>query len=374
MPRAQLNLLMLPYTIEEKLRERLKELTCLYDVTSTILQHNDSVDTTLSKICSIVKQAYQYAGDAIVELWLEAHYVLTGSLPMETVSQVSRIVVFGDEMGYIKVHYDAGKYNERHFLEEEQKLLDKVALEVSTFFEKLVIVEKEKLFQRNIAHADRLSILGEITAGIAHELNTPLGNILGFAELIKQNSHDKQVKDDISRIISAAIHSREIVKKLMFFSCEMPQHLEQVNLVQVIKESLSLLGPNFSKKNIKYTFEYGDGSITSRFDSIQLAQVLFNILLNAIYASPDESEIIIRLNNENGWIFIEIADRGEGIPDEVKSKIFDPFFTTKPLGEGTGLGLSVVHGIIKSHGGDIRVFDNNPSGAIFRIELPLNDK
>lgn len=362
---------MLPATTEDELRERVKELTCLYDLTSAILQHGESIDDTLTKICASVKRAYQYPDDAAIELFLEGHYVLEGSLLPESISQVSRIMVFDDEMGYIKVHYDSLKYNETHLLPEEQKLLDKVAQEVGSFFEKLIIVEREKLFRRNIAHADRLSILGEITAGIAHELNTPLGNILGFAELLKENNNGRQATDDISKIINAAIYSREIVKKLMFFSCEMPQHLEQLDLIKAVEQSLSLLGLNFSKKNIKFSFEHDNSIINARVDSIQLTQVLFNILLNAIYASPPDSEVVIRLYTETDRIIIEIADNGPGIPDDIKSKIFEPFFTTKPMGEGTGLGLSVVHGIIKGHRGDIRVLDNHPAGTIFKIRLPF---
>lgn len=357
-------------TLEHKLRERVKELTCLYDVTTAVLQYNEDVDATLNKICSIVQQAYQFADDAIVELWLEAHYVLTDPLPETTSCQMSAIVVSGDEMGYIKVHYDAKKHGLSHFLTEEQKLLDKVALEVSSFFEKLVLAENERLFQRNIAYADRLSILSEITAGIAHELNTPLGNILGFAELIKQISTDRQITEDVSRIISAAVHSREIVKKLMYFSCEMPQHPEQVDIATVISESLALLGPNFDKKHITCKFEHDKPRILTRFDPVQLTQVLFNLLLNAIYASPDEGQIIVRLQSERDRFIIEIEDSGRGIPEEIRTKIFAPFFTTKPMGEGTGLGLSVVHGIVKSHGGTIKVLDMRP-GTIFIIDLPL---
>ena len=360
--------------VENELRERVKELTCLYDVPSAILQHADSIDATLTTICNSVKRAYQYPDDVAIELFLEAHYVISGSLPEKTVFQVSRIVVFDNEMGYIKAHYNTGNYTDAHFLHEEQKLLDKVAMEVSSFFEKLIIKEKEKQFQRTIAHADRLSILGEITAGIAHELNTPLGNILGYAELIKEASRDKLVISDLSKIIKAAVYSREIVKKLMFFSCEMPQHPEQIDLGKAINESLALLSPNFNKKNVRFRFENQDEKIITRFDSTQLTQMLFNILLNAIYASPPGSEIVINLYRQSGEATIEIADEGEGIPDAVKPKIFEPFFTTKPVGEGTGLGLSVVHGILKGHGGDIIVEDNIPAGTIFKIRLPIKNK
>ena len=101
---------------------------------------------------------------------------------------------------------------------------------------------------------------------------------------------------------------------------------------------------------------------------------MFNILLNAIYASPEGGEIIIALYTAAGAFVIEVADEGSGMPEDVKLKIYEPFFTTKPIGEGTGLGLSVVHGIIKSHSGSITVHDNSPCGTIFRIELPLTQK
>jgi len=363
---------MQPISTEDILKERIKELTCLYDITSAILQHAGDADATLLRICTIVKDAYRFSEDAFVELHLQTHTIPNAALPPETVCQASTIMVLSEQSGYIKVHYDAVLHTEEHFLVEEQKLLDKVAIEIGNFLEKLISIDKANILQRSIAYADRLSILGEITAGIAHELNTPLGNILGFGELIKEHTNDVQVAEDISKIINAAIHSREIVKKLMFFSCEMPQHLEYLDLTEVLKQSLSLLGPNFSKKQIVCNYNYEDTGIKARFDSIQFTQVLFNILLNAIYASPDGGEIKVSLTTQGNNAYIEISDQGTGIPDTVKPKVFEPFFTTKPVGEGTGLGLSVVHGIVKAHGGDISIIDNEPSGTIFRIRLPLN--
>jgi two-component system NtrC family sensor kinase len=359
---------MVTTTTEEKLRERIKELKCLYDVTTTILQHSGILEPTLSSIVGIVQKAYCYP-DAVVQLQLDGIEVSTGALPAQTVSQQSVIIVNGSVAGRLGVHYRVPQYTQEHFLEEEQMLLDKVAVEVAHFYEKLLAAEKEQILQRSIERADRLTILGEITAGIAHELNTPLGNILGFAELIQQSAQG-QTADDIEKIISSAIHSREIVKKLMFFACEMPQQMELTELEPIITTALTFLGQNFKRKNVTYNFSAPDVPVKARVDSVQFTQVLFNILLNAIYASPQNGTVNVKLYVD-GAIFIDIEDEGEGIPAELKGKVFEPFFTTKPIGEGTGLGLSVVHGIVRGHGGEITVHDNDKGGATFRVRLPL---
>lgn len=357
---------------ESKLRERVKELTCLYSVTSTVLQHKGNIGDTLKKICQAVKAAYQFESYVIIELWIESHYILTVEELPETVSQSSSISVLGEELGFIKAHYPVEKKDFGHFLEEEQLLLDKIANEVGNFFEKLIVLEREKLFRSKIAYADRLGILHEISAGIAHELNTPLGNILGFAELIKEKAPIGQVRDDAERIVRSAIYSREIVKKLMLFSGEMLPSPEKINLTDTIRQCLSILGPSFKKKNVTSALEDANHPVFLFVDSVQLTQVIFNIVLNAIYASPENGIVGLRIADEGENISIIVTDSGPGVPDEIKSRIFEPFFTTKPFGEGTGLGLSVVSGIVRSHGGKIEIIDNAPSGAIFTILLPKN--
>ena len=361
-------------SVEHKLRERVKELTCLYDVTSAVLQHDGTIDVTLDRICNIVKAAYQYPNDAVIELWLESHYILTAAIPASSVSQVSAINVFEEDLGFIKVHYNMEIYSSAHFLDEEQLLLDKVAHEIGNFFDKLIITGREKLFQSNIAQADRRAVLHEITAGIAHELNTPLANILGFAELIKENDLSVQINEDVSKIIKSAIYSREIVKKLLLFSGEMPSNPEVINVKESILQCLSILSPNFRKKSLDFLFLCDDQSYIMFFDNIQLTQIIFNLALNAIYASPDGGIIKVRLYKEKRVMVIEMEDEGEGVPEKLMSKVFEPFFTTKPVGVGTGLGLSVVQGIVKTNGGTIQILANKPLGAVFKIRLPIIKK
>ena len=282
-----------------------------------------------------------------------------------------RINVFNEPKGSIKIHYAADKFSKKDFLTEERKLLKNVAINVGDLLERVAIRENEAVIKRKMEHADRLSILGEITAGIAHELNTPLANILGFAELLKnKESENTQTGQDLDKIINSAIFSREVVKKLMFFACEMPQNLGQTDIVPIINDALNLLDPTFKKNGVKYKINLPQKEVLLKADAIQLTQVIFNLVLNAIYFSPENGVITITLKDEKENVSLKISDEGPGIPAENAQKIFQPFFTTKTVGDGSGLGLSVVHGIIKSHRGTIDYLPNNPTGAIFIITFP----
>lgn len=358
---------------EDKLNERIKELTCLYDLL-TVIQKDLPLEKALPAFANVVRPAWLYEQNAVVEIKLDSYHIFTKPLLIPTVFQESLLQTFGKISGHIRVHYPSDSYGNDAFIPEELLLLNKVAAEISLYYEKKITQERNVFFNKNAAHLDRLSILGEITAGIAHELNTPLGNILGFAELIQKQNIDTQTAYDISKIINSAIYSREIVKKLMFFSCDMPQNADIIKVEQVFTQVLALLGPNFKKATVNYTLTFDNPDIKVRVDSVQLTQVLFNILINSIYVSPANSLITINVSHDAQNLYFEIADQGPGIPDDIKPKIFEPFFTTKPVGEGTGLGLSVVHGIVKSHSGDISAKDNHPKGVIFSVRLPLNLK
>ncbi|WP_037321205.1 sensor histidine kinase [Salegentibacter sp. Hel_I_6] len=359
-------------SIEEKLQERIKELSCLYKVSSAIREHSVSYENTLESIVQILKNAWRFPELATVEVKCETFHLSSNPIPLEAYSQTSIIHISDKEMGFIKVHYPASDLSKAHFLVEEQRLLDKVADEIALFFERQNIKIQEELLKQTAQRNDRLSILGEITAGIAHELNTPLGNILGFAEFIEEKTKEPQTKRDTQKILKSTLYSREVVKKLMFFSCDMPQDIKKIEIKPVITQALSLLRPNFKKAHINFNFSIQAPTLKAQVDAIQLTQVFFNLVINAIYYSPKHSEISIQINNDDMHYTIEIADEGKGIDPEVKDKIFEPFYTTKPLGEGSGLGLSVVHGIIKSHRGEISIAENIPKGTIFKIKLPLN--
>ncbi len=358
---------------EEKLQERIKELSCLYNISNALLSGGSAPDAFLN-VTMIMKQAWRFPDDAVAEIRLGDIHVFSNPIPFESVCQEEKLVVFDREMGYVRVHYGNKAFTQAHFLEDEKLLLRKVADELCIFYEKQVNEKKIEVLQKKAEQAHRLSVLGEITAGIAHELNTPLGNILGFAELLSANAPDTKSRDDAAKVLKAAVYAREIVKKLMFFACDMPQNISQVAIKPVIDQALALVEPNFRKAGLEHRFICDDPDITAQVDPLQLTQVLFNLLVNAIQFSAAGKTVTITAFATSGELVIDVADNGTGISEEVRPRIFDPFFTTRPVGEGSGLGLSVVHGIVKSHRGSIEAFPNVPQGTVFRVQLPLIHK
>ncbi|APA65347.1 sensor histidine kinase [Maribacter sp. 1_2014MBL_MicDiv] len=356
---------------EAKLKERVKELTCLYEVTSIIVNADyDQIDASLEAIVYCLKRAWQFEQVTEVFLKVGEYTVQTDDFKPDMVCLSSKIKVFNKLEGEVMVGYPSEKYSIDDFLIEEQTLLNNVALDVGNLIERKQIRDSEALTRRKMERTDRLHILGEITAGIAHELNTPLANILGFAELLTDKMTDKQSVRDLEKIMDSAIFSREIVKKLMFFACEMPQEMKRVQLIPIVTSVIKLLAPSLRDKKIKLVTTYENEDLVLQADTVQLTQVLFNLIMNAIYYSPENGIISVKVLDTENHILLKIADQGEGIPKELEDKVFEPFFTTKPIGEGTGLGLSVVHGIITSHKGTIEHEQNTPKGTIFTVNFP----
>jgi signal transduction histidine kinase len=359
-------------TLEDKLKERIKELTCLYRVSSLIRNSGfNNIKALLNEIAISLKKAIRFPEEAFVEIKVDKITVVAGKKIEDAIFIISAIKTFSHIRGAVTVGYSKQKFSENAFLKEEKLLLEKIAIEIGDFLEREQIKEKEKIAQSQIERAGRLTILGEITAGIAHELNTPLANILGFTELLKERYKEDEIgSEDLDKVINSAIYSREVVKKLMFFSCEMPQQMTSININLIIEESIRLLNPNFKNKNIICNVSFSDDEVYLKVDKIQLTQVIFNLVINAIYFSPINGKINIDVEDKSKTVQIKISDEGKGIDAKKAENIFTPFFTTKPVGEGSGLGLSVVHGIIKSHKGTIIHQPNLPKGTIFVISFP----
>lgn len=353
---------------ESALKERIKELTCLYEVSSIIANANiEQLDETLKAIVVSLKRGFQYPQQTEITIKTPLSSIESTTLN-EVLQLTSEIVVFNKPVGFVIASLHDTKSS---FLKEEKQLLDSVALKIGNLLERIEIQQNEISLKRQMERADRLGILGEITAGIAHELNTPLTNILGFAELLKDDfSQDKHISEDLEKIIKNAIFSREVVKKLLFFSCEMPQQMQQVNLVPSIKNSLALLDASFKKAHVKYIVKTEEEELLLKADTIQLTQIIFNLIINAIYFSPENGLVTIEAFQSKKHIILRITDEGTGLSEEALEKVFQPFFTTKPTGEGSGLGLSVVHGIVASHKGTITAENNTTKGAVFTVKLP----
>jgi signal transduction histidine kinase len=355
-------------TTETALKERIKELTCLYEVSSIIMNApNGQLFEEMEAIARSLKNAFQFPVSTAIDITIPELNVSTGKSEVFQVIN-SRIRLFNKEIGRIEAKLTDPDIS---FLVEEQQLIDNVALKIGDLLERIEIRKSEARMKMHMERTDRLNILGELTAGIAHELNTPLANILGFAELLKPKTEgDNEASADVDKIISSAIYSREVVKKLMFFACEMPQEMKKVNIVPSIKSAIDLLDATFRKNEVKYIVKIEEEQLWLKADTIQLTQIIFNLVINAIYFSPKNALVTIEAFQKNDSIILQIKDEGSGLTDLALEKVFQPFFTTKPVGEGSGLGLSVVHGIISSHKGSITAVNNPDRGATFTVILP----
>lgn len=233
--------------------------------------------------------------------------------------------------------------------------------------------EKQRL---EIYHrTEKLVALGQLAAGIAHELNTPLGSILGYARLIlKDKRLDAQQKERLEIIAEQAKRSSAIIKGLLNFarhSNPSLKNIQDADINEILSSNLKLLQAEIEKRQIHVETDFGAIPLV-KIDIRQIEQALINIILNAIQAVKESGKIGIKTFAENDCIKIKISDNGPGIPEDIKPRIFDPFFTTKPVGEGTGLGLSISAGIISEHGGFIDVESVEGKGTTFIITLPVN--
>jgi PAS domain S-box-containing protein len=239
-------------------------------------------------------------------------------------------------------------------------------------------ITEQKALQNQLIRSDRLAAMGELVAGVAHELNNPLAAISGYAQLLKLY-HDQNVKDDADGILQMTDRAARIVRSLLTFARQ-SDHQERGfhSLRSTVEETLEMLRYRLRDSDIETVVTLSEPDLLPLMNAGQIEQVLLNLLANAEYAlrqRPAHRRITVttRRVTEAGraWAALSIADNGRGVPPEIQGRIFDPFFTTKEQGEGTGLGLSICHGIIEAHGGTITVESQPGDGATFTVRLPL---
>ncbi|MBN9660593.1 MAG: PAS domain S-box protein [Acidobacteria bacterium] len=237
------------------------------------------------------------------------------------------------------------------------------------------VTEREDL-ERRLVQADKLSSIGLLAAGVAHEVNTPLAVISTYAQMLAKQVHgDEQKSKLLEKIAKSTFRASEIVNSLLNFSRTSSSEYEALDLNKVISETLSLLEHQFDKHAIQIEVDLEEGAPLIRGNAGRLQQVFLNLFLNARDAMSNlppgqPRRLSLRTRGEATSIRVEVRDSGAGIPRDHQSRIFDPFFTTKGMQKGTGLGLSVTYGIVEEHGGMIEVESNPGEGALFRLEFP----
>lgn len=354
------------------LRERIKELTCLYEITKILQQPNVSIDTSMNKIIPSIIVAFQFPDIVMVRLQIDGK-ISTSKEFIETPDKIYSEITVGEvSRGILEVFHKAPHYkkDEVFFLDEEQALINAISRQISLMLEKERIEKDKELLHHQLLHADRLATIGQLVAGVAHELNEPLSSILGFSQLIRRNQElSTQTREDNEKIIKSALLAREIIKKLMFFAKQMPPQKVPLDMNDIVKESIYFLESHMIKSSVELQMKLSPNCQRVIADPSQVYQIIVNLVVNAIQSMNRGGILKIETMNSGEFVELIVEDSGEGISEDVLDKIFIPFFTTKK--EGTGLGLSVVHGIVESHGGKIDVKSKEKIGTVFSVKLPI---
>ncbi|MEO0082479.1 MAG: ATP-binding protein [candidate division WOR-3 bacterium] len=356
------------------LRERVKELTCLYGIDRVLERPNITLEQAVQEIAKLLPPAWLYPEIASARIVLDNREYLTPGFRAGPHRQSSEIVVRGVRRGIVEVVYSEPRpdLDEGPFLREERHLIDTVANRLSSVLEHRQTEEERQRLEEQLRHADRLATIGQLAAGVAHELNEPLSNVLGFAQLVQKTPGvPEPALRDIGKVVAAALHAREVVSKLMLFARQKPPAKSRVNLNELVAEGLYFLEARCQRAGIRLVRKLAADLPVIVADPGQLHQVLVNLVVNAIQAMPHGGELVIETRRENGRVVMVVSDTGIGMTREVLSQIFVPFFTTKGVGEGTGLGLSVVHGIVAGHAGSIEVKSEPGKGSRFEVRLPV---
>jgi two-component system NtrC family sensor kinase len=240
-----------------------------------------------------------------------------------------------------------------------------------------------------LRHADRLVTVGKLASGIAHELGTPLNVVSGRAKMISQSPvSDEQTRNNARIVMEQSERMAQIIRQLLNFARAGKPNKSSVDLRHLAASTLSLLRPIAEKRRITLHFEASEPVSDVVADAAQLQQVVTNLVVNAVQASPESSTVEVglrasrqsrRVNGElgpeveRGFVCITVSDRGVGMSEDTLERIFEPFFTTKDVGEGTGLGLAVAYGIVQEHGGFITVESKLSEGSRFEVYLPIPD-
>ena len=234
----------------------------------------------------------------------------------------------------------------------------------------------EREMRVRLMESDRLAAVGELVAGVAHEVNNPLSSISAFAQLLLRDGSLTPVQRESVDVIKAeTLRASQVVKDLLAFARRSEPQREPLDFNGVVGRTLRMRGYQLSSNNVGVELALGADLPPVTGDARQLQQVCLNLITNAIQAMAmvGGGTLVVSTRSEGNKVVLEMRDTGPGIPENAREHIFEPFFTTKKEGEGTGLGLSVSYGIVSAHGGSIELADTSASGTTFRVTLPASE-
>lgn len=316
----------------------------------------------------------QEANDYAADLFGQEPSALSGRLLEELVVPDDREVLRGalasgiqGEPTRVDVHVPRGGSVRR--LEIALRQLEDADPAVMLLIGRDVTAEVE--MQARLVETERLAAVGELVAGVAHEVNNPLGSISAFAQLLlRDEGLTGDQRESLEIIYGETIRATQVVRDLLAFARRSAPRREAVELAQVVERALRLRGYQLASHDVRVVVEIPDELPPVVGDARQLQQVVLNLATNALQAMHGGGELRVVASAGAGLVTLSISDTGSGIPEHVRAHIFEPFFTTKEEGEGTGLGLSVSYGIIAAHGGTLALAASSSAGTTFVVTLP----
>jgi signal transduction histidine kinase len=278
----------------------------------------------------------------------------------------------------------AGEFGEPLVLSQNDEL-GELARELNGMWSRLAEAQRQLAMEteariaalEQMRHTDRLTTMGQLASGVAHELGTPLSVIIGRAEILASgDTPGDRVAEGAKVVLDQAHRMAALIRQLLDFSRRQGPRFGLASLRAIAARTVDILGAFARKRGVTLELQASDAPLLIPVDEHQIQQALTNLIMNAVQATPSGERVTVNLAAADGpdgsrWVHVEVEDHGAGIPAEDLSRIFEPFFTTKSVGEGTGLGLSVAYGIVHEHGGRIEVSSSVGRGSRFAIVLPL---
>jgi two-component system NtrC family sensor kinase len=273
-----------------------------------------------------------------------------------------------------------GSGEQREYSNNDENLLVAVGRQLATTIEKVRLYEETcrayedlRHTQEQLLQSEKMSAVGQLIAGVAHELNNPLTAILGYAQLLESEDLNERAMDYVGKLFKQAQRTHRVVQNLLSFARQRKPQKQNVDVRKVLEETLTLRDYDLRVNNVRIVRQLEDHIPPVTADPHQLEQVFLNIINNAVDAileKGDAGTLKVRVYSDDGVVHVVFQDSGPGIKEP--GRIFDPFYTTKSVGKGTGLGLSICYGIVKEHGGDITARNRTEGGAIIEVTLPAS--
>jgi signal transduction histidine kinase len=302
-----------------------------------------------SVVSDTIRTALAFALVSAILSYLMGQWVLGG--PVGALTSKARRIGRGD-------------FSSPIVLRSRDELAD-LAREVNAMCERLVTTIEQ------LRHADRLATVGKLAAGVAHELGTPLNVVSARASMIASGSASADEAKDYAKVIGEASgRMTKIIRQLLQFARRKTLTKTDVELGQLVRDTVDLLRSLATKRNVELEVDTGTGELHALVDAAQAQQVVTNLVVNAIQAIPNGGAVKVDVARGGDGFVLTVEDDGTGIAKQDLPRVFEPFFTTKDVGEGTGLGLAVVYGIVRDHGGRITVDSEEGRGARFTVFLP----